>query len=103
MDWERRMAVGVGVVASELRRERGLTAEQVAEQVGMMRPNVSRFEKSGRRYDNRGLPQLPTIKRFADLYGLRLSEFVERAEAVARKLEIAETLEDIVEEVRNAG
>ena len=73
-----------GGLLRELRREKGLTQEQLAEQFRVSRRTVSRWETGS------NLPDLTILMEMADFYGLDLRELLEgerKAERMDRELE----------------
>ena len=61
----------IGAFLKELRRERGLTQEDLAEEVGVARRTVSRWETG------RSLPDLDLLPRLAELYQVDLRELLD--------------------------
>ena len=61
----------IGAFLKELRRERGLTQEDLAEEVWVARRTVSRWETG------RSLPDLDLLPRLADLYQVDLRELLD--------------------------
>lgn len=73
-----------GGLLRELRREKGLTQEQLAEQFRVSRRTVSRWETGS------NLPDLTILMEMADFYGLDLRELLEgerKTERMDRELE----------------
>lgn len=60
----------VGTFLQELRKEKGLTQEQLAERTGVARRTVSRWETG------RNLPDLDILMELADLYAVDLREIL---------------------------
>ena len=58
----------IGGFLKELRLERQMTQEQLAEQIGVSRRTVSRWETGN------NLPDLSVIVELADFYGVDLNE-----------------------------
>ncbi len=58
----------------ELREKRGLTLDQVAEELGLRNQYVSNYELGKRR------PDYETLKKFADFYGVTIDYILEREE-----------------------
>lgn len=54
----------------QLRTERGMTQEEVAQQVGLTRQAVSGYESGRTR------PDLDTLQRLADIYGVELTDII---------------------------
>lgn len=60
-----------------LRKERGLTQEQFAEQLFVSRTAVSKWETG------RGMPSMESLKMIAELYGITLDELLRAEEVIA--------------------
>ncbi len=62
--------VKIGAFLQRLRKEKGLTQEQLAEQIGVARRTVSRWETGS------NLPDLDILVELADLYAVDLREIL---------------------------
>ena len=62
--------IKIGVFLQELRKEKGLTQEQLAEKVGVARRTVSRWETGF------NMPDLDVLIELADLYEVDLREIL---------------------------
>lgn len=62
--------VKIGSLLQELRKEKGLTQEQLAERMGVARRTVSRWETGS------NMPDLDILMELADLYALDLREIL---------------------------
>ena len=62
--------VKIGRFLQELRKEKGLTQEQLAEQMGVARRTVSRWETGS------NMPDLDILIELADLYAVDLRELL---------------------------
>ena len=62
--------IKIGEFLQELRKEKGLTQEQLAEKVGVARRTVSRWETGF------NMPDLDVLIELADLYGVDLREIL---------------------------
>lgn len=74
----------IGRFIKELRKEKGLTQEQLAEQLGISRRTVSRWETGS------NLPDLDILIEMADYYDVELRELLDgerRSEKVDKELE----------------
>lgn len=73
----------IGSLLKELRKEHGMTQEQLAEKIGVARRTVSRWETGS------NLPDLDILIELSDLYGVGLREILdgERQEAMDRDME----------------
>lgn len=60
----------IGMFLQELRKEKGLTQEQLAEQVGVARRTVSRWETGA------NMPDLDILVELSDLYAVDLREIL---------------------------
>lgn len=71
-----REALAIGQALRELRLKRGWLTCEVAYRLGMKPQSVSRIEHG------RWEPKLRTLRAFADMYGVRLSDVVRVADSV---------------------
>lgn len=74
----------VGAFIKELRKEKGLTQEQLAEQLNVSRRTVSRWETGS------NLPDLDILIEMADYYGIELRELLDgerKSEKMNKELE----------------
>jgi transcriptional regulator with XRE-family HTH domain len=62
--------VKIGKFLQELRKEKGITQEQLAEQMGVARRTVSRWETGS------NMPDLDILVELSDLYGVELREIL---------------------------
>ena len=62
--------IKIGKYMQELRKEKGLTQEQLAEQVGVARRTVSRWETGS------NMPDLDILIELSDFYGVELRELL---------------------------
>ena len=62
--------VKIGKVLQELRKEKGLTQEQLAEQMGVARRTVSRWETGS------NMPELDILMELSDFYAVDLREIL---------------------------
>ena len=62
--------VKIGRLLQELRKEKGLTQEQLAERMGVARRTVSRWETGS------NMPDLDILMELADLYAVDLREIL---------------------------
>lgn len=60
----------IGLFLKELREEKGITQEKLAEMVGVSNRTVSRWE------NGRNMPDLSILMQLTELYGVKLSEIV---------------------------
>lgn len=63
--------IKIGSFMKELRKEKGLTQEQLAEQFDVSRRTVSRWETGS------NLPNLDILIEMADYYGIELRELLD--------------------------
>ncbi len=75
--------VKIGTFLQTLRKEKGLTQEQLAEQIGVARRTVSRWETGS------NMPDLDLLIEMADLYEVDLRELLdgERKEKMDKEME----------------
>lgn len=73
----------IGSLLKELRKEQGMTQEQLAERIGVARRTVSRWETGS------NLPDLDILIELSDLYGVGLREILdgERQETMDKDME----------------
>ncbi len=84
--------IKVGCFIKELRKEKGMTQEQLAEQFNVNRRTVSRWETGS------NLPDLDILIEMADYYGVELRELLDgerKGEEMSKELE--ETVLKVVE------
>lgn len=84
--------IKIGAFMKELRKEKGLTQEQSAEQFNVSRRTVSRWETGS------NLPELDILIEMADHYGVELRELLNgerKSEDMNRELE--ETVQKVAE------
>ena len=84
--------IKIGEFLKELRKEKGLTQEQFAEQFNVSRRSVSRWETGN------NMPDLDTLIEMADYYEIDLREFLD-GERKSEKMneELKETVLKVAE------
>ena len=90
--------IKIGKYLQELRKEKGLTQEQLAEHVGVARRTISRWETGS------NMPDLDLLMEISDLYEVDLREMLngERKSEVTMDKEMEETVLQVAE-YSNAG
>lgn len=63
---------GVGIKIAEIRKEKGLSQEQLSEMSGVSRVTIARLETGC------SSPKLPTLKAIADALGVSIDDLIDR-------------------------
>lgn len=82
----------IGALLKELRKEKGMTQEQLAEHLGVARRTVSRWETGS------NLPDLDVLVILSDLYGVGLRELLDgERQGQTMDKEMEETVKKVAE------
>ena len=82
----------LGARIKEIRRDKGLTQEELSEKIGIDPKHLSRIEVG------RGFPSLDTLSIMADVLGVEMKDFFEFAHRTEKPKELKETLNSLMKE-----